>query len=148
MSKKARKRPPTARASTALANRSNRPQITPYIQNLMDGGHVHMQRWSPRMWQLALDQGEDPQDARSYLYGGTPSDAASYAPAPAPKTASIAAEQRVSSVAALPATSIQKLIAATENLRKFAASAYAASATTTRVMRDPATGSVIVERRR
>ena len=147
MSKKARKRPPTARASTALANRSNRPQITP-ISRISWTAATYTCSAGRRVCGSSRSIKAKTPKMPGLTCTAAPCDAASYAPAPAPKTASIAAEQRVSSVAALPATSIQKLIAATENLRKFAASAYAASATTTRVMRDPATGSVIVERRR
>lgn len=128
---------------TALSQRQPRA-MTPYIRSLLDRGHLRMQRWDAHNWQLALDQGEDPDDERSILHGGTPSDAATYAPAhheaPDPKAK---ADQ---TKAALAATTVDKLavlrlLARGETLRK------AAEPHPTRVVRDPATGDVVVERR-
>ncbi|MFI5399218.1 MAG: hypothetical protein ACHQ9S_27120 [Candidatus Binatia bacterium] len=132
-----------ARASgppTAMHQRQPRA-MTPYVQHLLETGHLRMQRWDTHNWQLALEMGEDPNDPRSILHGGTPSDAASYAPAPAPKTASITAEPRVSNAAVL------RLMAAAERLRKVVLSRYPAEPRPISFMRDPATGAGIVERR-
>lgn len=53
------------------------------MQHLLDLGVVHRQTFSSVMWQLALEQGEDPNDPASILFGGTPSDLhASSAPTP------------------------------------------------------------------
>src|SRR5690242_12641283 len=69
-----RRRPSTARGHASLAER-RRPALNERMQHLIDIGVAHKQTFSPAMWQLALEQGEDPNDPASILYGGTPSDA-------------------------------------------------------------------------
>jgi hypothetical protein len=54
------------------------------MQHLLDIGVVRRQTWSPQMYALALEQGEDPNDPSSILFGGTPSGLTATVPVEAP----------------------------------------------------------------